>query len=151
MKSKRQSAILDIIENSDIATQEALLNELRETGYKVTQATVSRDIRELGIQKARTENGKFRYISLKMKQSASVTERFAMIYYESAKSVDFAQNIVVVKCCPGMANAACAMFDAANFNNIVGTLSGDDTFFIVTKSIDSAEDTAEQLKKLLKK
>lgn len=151
MKSKRHSKILDLIAGSGIDTQESLLESLRECGFIITQATISRDIRELGIHKVRMEDGKYRYVSMRMKQSASITEKFAMIFFESAKSIDCAQNIVVVKCHPGMANAACAMFDAAQLPDVVGTLSGDDTFFIVTKSLEAAEKTTEQLRKLLNK
>lgn len=151
MKSKRHAKILDLIAGSIIDTQESLLENLRDCGFNMTQATISRDIRELGIHKVRTDDGKYRYVSMRMKQSASIAEKFSMIFFESAKSVDHAQNIVVVKCHPGMANAACAMFDTAQFDEVVGTLSGDDTFLIVSRTIETAEKISEHLQKLINK
>ena len=151
MKSKRHAKILDLIAGSSIDTQESLLENLRDCGFNMTQATISRDIRELGIHKVRTDDGKYRYVSMRMKQSASIAEKFSMIFFESARSVDHAQNIVVIKCHPGMANAACAMFDAAQFDDVVGTLSGDDTFLVVSRTIETAEKISEHLQKLINK
>ncbi|MEG2175078.1 MAG: arginine repressor [Oscillospiraceae bacterium] len=149
MKSSRHEKILELIGEEAIDTQEGLLGRLRECGYDVTQATVSRDIRELGIHKVRTENGKYRYVSMRVKQGVNMSGKFAMIFAESVKSIDYAQNIVVVKCYTGMANAACATFDVANLDDVLGTLSGDDTFMVVTRDVESAQQITERLKKLL--
>jgi len=149
MKSSRHTKILELIADETIDTQEGLLEQLKKCGFDVTQATVSRDIRELGIHKVRVENGRYRYVSTQLKQSADMSGKFATIFSESVKAVDFAQNMVVVKCFTGMANAACVTFDAAEFADVVGTLSGDDTFFIVMRSPESAAVLTEKLKKLI--
>lgn len=149
MKSSRHAKILELIADEAIDTQEGLLEYLKACGFDVTQATVSRDIRELGIHKVRTDSGKYRYVSMRIRQNASISGKFAMIFAESVKAIDFARNIVVVKCYTGMANAACATFDAAELEDVVGTLSGDDTFIVVTSSDESAQQIAERLKKLL--
>ena len=151
MKSNRHSKILELIADQAIDTQEGLLEHLKNSGYAVTQATVSRDIRELGIHKVRAENGRYRYVSMQLKQNTNMSDKFSTIFTESVKSVDFAQNMVVVKCYTGMANAACATFDAAEFPEVVGTLSGDDTFFVVSRSTESAAILTDKLKKLINK
>lgn len=149
MKASRHAKILELIAQEVIDTQEGLLDHLKASGFDVTQATVSRDIRELGIHKVRSENGRYRYVCMQIKQGANMSGKFSMIFGESVKSVDFAQNIVVIKCYSGMANAACATFDAAEFAEVVGTLSGDDTFLVITRSVESAAQITEKLKKLI--
>lgn len=149
MKASRHAKILELIAQEDIDTQEGLLEHLKTCDFDVTQATVSRDIRELGIHKVRSESGKYRYVSMNIKQGANMSGKFSMIFGESVKSIDFAQNIVVIKCYTGMANAACATFDAAEFPDVVGTLSGDDTFLVVSRSTESAAQITEKLKKLI--
>jgi len=149
MKTNRHSKILELITDNAIDTQEGLLEQLKASGFDVTQATVSRDIRELGIHKVRSDNGRYRYVSMQLKQNANMSGKFSTIFTESVKSVDFAQNMVVVKCFTGMANAACATFDAAEFPEVVGTLSGDDTFFVVSRSTESAAQLTDKLKKLI--
>ncbi|PWM25165.1 MAG: arginine repressor [Oscillospiraceae bacterium] len=149
MKSNRHSKILQLISEYPIDTQEGLLAHLKAEGFQVTQATVSRDIRELGIHKIRGENGKYYYVSGQLGQEKGMSGKFATIFAESVRTIDYAQNIVVIKCFTGMANAACATFDAADFSEVVGTLSGDDTFFVVTRSEESARLITEQLLRLL--
>ncbi|MEG1848981.1 MAG: arginine repressor [Oscillospiraceae bacterium] len=149
MKANRHNKILELIADEAIDTQEGLLSRLKEKGFDVTQATVSRDIRELGIHKVRGENGKYRYVSMRIKQGTNMSGKFAMIFSESVKAIDCAQNIVVVKCFTGMANAACATFDAAEFGDVVGTLSGDDTFLAIMRDNDAAGAVTERLKRLL--
>ncbi|MFV0498126.1 MAG: arginine repressor [Candidatus Fimivivens sp.] len=151
MKASRHTKVLELISNEAIDTQEGLLEHLKDCGFDVTQATVSRDIRELGIHKVRSENGRYRYVSMRLKQGANMSGKFAMIFSESVKSIDYAQNIVVIKCFTGMANAACATFDAAEFSDVVGTLSGDDTFMVVARSVESAAQITERLKRLINK
>ena len=151
MKASRHAKILELIADEAIDTQEGLLEHLKSCGFDVTQATVSRDIRELGIHKVRSDNGRYRYVSMRIKQGANMSGKFAMIFSESVRSIDYAQNIVVIKCYTGMANAACATFDAAEFGDVVGTLSGDDTFIVVARSIESAAQITERLKKLINK
>lgn len=151
MKASRHAKILELIADEAIDTQEGLLEHLKGCGFDVTQATVSRDIRELGIHKVRSDNGRYRYVSMRIKQGSNMSGKFSMIFSESVKSIDFAQNIVVIKCFTGMANAACATFDAAEFGDVVGTLSGDDTFIVVARTTESAAQIADRLKKLINK
>ena len=133
-----------------IDTQEGLLARLAQEGYRVTQATISRDIRELGIHKVRDENGSYRYVTRRSDaESRDLSSKFAVIFSEAALSVAFAQNIVVVKCHTGMANAACATFDAARVSGVIGTLSGDDTFLIIAAAAEDAERICARLRGLL--
>ncbi len=139
MKSARHQAILDLIEKYPIDRQEDLLSYLRETGFDVTQATVSRDIRDLQLVKVADAEGRYRYMpaaaSGKVAHSPS---RFETIFRESVLKVDYAGHMVLVKCFSGMANAACEVFDAKQWGNVVGTLSGDDTFFILMRTEEDA-------------
>lgn len=139
MKSARHQAILDLIEKHPIDRQEDLLSYLRETGFDVTQATVSRDIRDLQLVKVADAEGRYRYMpaaaSGKVAHSPS---RFETIFRESVLKVDYAGHMVLVKCFSGMANAACEVFDAKQWANVVGTLSGDDTFFILMRTEEDA-------------
>ena len=146
MKSARHQAILDLNEQHPIDRQEDLLAHLREEGFDVTQATVSRDIRELQLVKTATADGRYRYVPASA--SGKVTHspsRFEMIFRESVLKVDYAGHMVLVKCFSGMANAACEVFDAKQWDNVVGTLSGDDTFFILMRSEDDAAAICKQL------
>ena len=139
MKSARHQAILDLIEKHPIDRQEDLLSYLRGTGFDVTQATVSRDIRDLQLVKVADAEGRYRYMpaaaSGKVAHSPS---RFETIFRESVLKVDYAGHMVLVKCFSGMANAACEVFDAKQWGNVVGTLSGDDTFFILMRTEEDA-------------
>ena len=146
MKSARHQAILDLIEKHPIDRQEELLTHLREAGFDVTQATVSRDIRDLQLVKVADADGRYRYMpaaaSGKVAHSPS---RFEMIFRESVLKVDYAGHMVLVKCFSGMANAACEVFDAKQWNQVVGTLSGDDTFFILMRTEESAAEICKAL------
>ena len=149
MKSARHQAILDLIEQHPIDRQEDLLAHRCQTldeSFDVTQATVSRDIRELQLVKTATADGRYRYVPASA--SGKVTHspsRFEMIFRESVLKVDYAGHMVLVKCFSGMANAACEVFDAKQWDNVVGTLSGDDTFFILMRSEDDAAAICKQL------
>ena len=150
VKSKRQEIILKLIAEEAIDTQEGLLARLGQDGIEVTQATISRDMRELGIHKVRDETGRYRYVSNYVGSATSkLSSKFSVIFAETAVSIDYAQNIVVVKCHTGMANAACATFDAANITDVIGTLSGDDTFLIITRTEESANDICMRLRTLI--
>lgn len=146
MKSARHQAILDLIEKHPIDRQEELLTHLRQAGFDVTQATVSRDIRDLQLVKVADADGRYRYMpaaaSGKVTHSPS---RFEMIFRESVLKVDYAGHMVLVKCFSGMANAACEVFDAKQWNQVVGTLSGDDTFFILMRTEESAAEICKTL------
>lgn len=133
MKNKRHNKILDIIKLQNVETQEMLQELLQDYGFKVTQATVSRDIKELKLIKKLDENGVYKYVSpldSKIKQN---------IFMDTVMGVDYAMNTIVVKCHTGMAQAACAALDSMNYDNIVGTLAGDDTIFVLMKTEADAE------------
>jgi transcriptional regulator of arginine metabolism len=149
MKERRHAKILELIGKYSIDTQEELLRRLREEGYEVTQATVSRDIKELRLIKVLTVSGKYKY-TVGQEETKDYTTKFYSLFSDSALSVDYAQNMVAVKCLTGMANAVCAAMDALQWNNIVGTLSGDDTIFILTRDESVAERLSLELKKFVR-
>lgn len=138
MKPNRQARILELIEEKDIETQEQLLQELEASGFGTTQATVSRDIKELRIIKELGSNGVYRYRASSKKQEPVKTEKLNSIFRQSVLSCDHAQNIVVLKTMPGMANAACSALDAMEYESILGTLAGDDTAFLLLRDAGSA-------------
>ena len=148
MKSARHQAILQLIEQYPIDRQEELLRHLRKMGYDVTQATVSRDIRELRLVKASTGGGNYRYVVSHAGGSSKAhpSNRFETIFKESVVHVDYAGHVVLVKCFSGMANAACEVFDALHWDNVVGTLSGDDTFFVLMRTEEAACQICKELK-----
>lgn len=148
MKTKRHTKILELISEKDIATQEDLLNYLRESGFDVTQATVSRDIKELRLVKTMVSDGKYRYSPATSDSNADVGTKYA-VFSQSAKSVDYANNMIVIKCYTGMANAACAVLDAMNHEGVVGTLAGDDTIFVLLRDENMAITLVENIKKLI--
>ena len=151
MKKKRHLKILDIIENNDINTQEMLQNKLLEIGFDVTQATVSRDIKELKLVKILSSLGNYKYAvppNLKEKNPLSI---LISLFTESVISIDYAVNTVVIKCHIGMAQAVCAKLDSVDFQNIVGTLAGDDTIFVLMKSENDAIRLTENLNNLISK
>ncbi|MCI1964749.1 MAG: arginine repressor [Oscillospiraceae bacterium] len=149
MKERRHAKILELIGKYSIDTQEELLRRLREEGYEVTQATVSRDIKELRLIKSLTASGKYRY-TVSQEESKDYTTKFYSLFSDSAVSVDYAQNMIAVKCMSGMANAVCAAMDTLQWDNIVGTLSGDDTIFILVKDESAAEQLTSELKKFVR-
>lgn len=147
MKQKRHAVILDLIRNREIATQEDLALALREKGFAVTQATVSRDIKELKLTKAPGQSGLYRYVQPNTAEEAP--NRNLMILSRSVSGVNFAQNIVVIKTHAGMAQAAAAVLDALAMQEVVGTLAGDDTIFCVTHDEAAAVQLTERIKSLL--
>ncbi len=150
MKNARHSKILELIGQYSIDKQEELLSHLKRSGFDVTQATVSRDIRELGLVKVATGDGHYRYVAASgAGRGAHTPGRFETIFRESVLKVDYAGHFVMVKCYPGMANAACEVFDAMVWNDVVGTLSGDDTFLILMRSQDAARLLTEELSKFI--
>ncbi len=145
MKYSRHAMILEIIDNNEIETQEELANKLNGEGYKVTQATVSRDIKELRLIKVLTKDGKYKYASIKH-QDSMITDRFIKIFKDSVTSIDHAGNMIVIKTLPGAAQAAGAALDALDLKEVVGSLAGDDTIFIVVRS----EDAIDEIKTVFK-
>jgi transcriptional regulator of arginine metabolism len=138
MKNSRHAKILEIITEYNIETQDELINKLCESGYDVTQATVSRDIKQLQLVKIATEEGKYKY-ALPRRDDVTSGAKFKSILRDTATSIQNAENIVVIKTYPGMANAAAAAVDALAGDSIIGCIAGDDTIFIVVKNDDEAE------------
>lgn len=148
MKNKRHDAILEIIRLKDIATQEELQRELRERGFEVTQATVSRDIRRLNLAKRQIPGGKSIYVipSGSAPDNSQDKERFLRVLRDSVISVVNAQNLIVIRTGSGMAMAAAAVIDSAPDERVLGSIAGDDTIFVVLKNSGDAMDVCQKLK-----
>ena len=138
MKNSRHNKILQIISENNIETQDELITKLCDSGFDVTQATVSRDIKQLQLVKISTEDGKYKY-ALPRRDDVTSNAKFKNILYETTISAQNAENIVVIKTYPGMANAAAAAVDALAGEMIIGCIAGDDTIFIVVKDDEQAE------------
>lgn len=150
MKNARQSEILKIIQTKDLETQEQLLEELRLRGFTTTQATISRDIKELRLIKELTGTGSYRYALSERKASSASDARLRNIFKEGVISVDVAQNIVVVCTMPGLASAACSALDAMDIDGMVGSLAGDDTGILIMRDNSAAQQFAGEVHKLLR-
>ncbi|NCB74118.1 MAG: arginine repressor [Clostridia bacterium] len=149
MKSSRQEKILEIIATRDVETQSQLIDELSACGVKSTQATLSRDIKELRLVKELTSAGKYRYVAASREELTDYDLRLKKIFRESVTSYATAQNILVIKTLPGLAPAACAALDGMEIDGLVGTLAGDDTAFIAMKNVEAAENFEREVEKLL--
>ena len=147
MQEKRQRAIREILSTRSVSTQQELMDALQEKSISATQATLSRDIRELGIVKQQDESGKTRYCLPRQEDVSRLS--LPLIVTEAVRSVDCAANIVVVKCRSGMADAACAALDEMALDWVVGTIAGDDTIFILLRTQKQAAGFAAQLRQLL--
>ena len=150
MKRARQAEILNIIQAVDVETQEQLLDELKARGFSATQATISRDIKELRLVKELAPSGSYRYASSERKGLADSDARLRNIFKEGVTSVDRAQNIVVVRTMPGLASAACSALDSMEIPGMVGSLAGDDTGILIMRDNDAAERFNQEVHKLLK-
>ena len=148
MKLRRHEAIIDLVNNQDINTQEELMENLQKQGFKVTQATVSRDIKELRIFKALGKDGKYRY-STGGRNALDKTSGFESLFASSDEEVDSAENIVVIKTMTGMAQAVCMSLDNIDFENIVGTIAGDDTIFVLCRNLKATEEMLNKFRKLI--
>ncbi len=148
MKSQRQSKILELIAERDIETQEQLLSALQENGFRSTQATISRDIKELRIVKELSASGAYRY-TVSQNESASLFSRLNNIFRECVIKLDFAQNIVVIKTLPATANAACSAVDSMDTPYVVGTIAGDDTAIIIMRDTEYAKEFCEELRGII--
>ena len=145
MKNKRREAIIEIVQNNEIFTQEELQGELRKRGFEVTQATVSRDIRKLRLLKRQTADGKNIY-AVPMPQGNLEQNRLLRVLRDSVRSIDSAQNILVIKTEAGMAMAAAAAIDSMSVTGIVGCIAGDDTIMAVLKTSEAAEEARIRLR-----
>ena len=149
MKLQRQSKILHLIEQYDIETQMELTERLNEFGFSATQATVSRDIKELRLVKTLAKNGKSKYAVSKGQAESGFSGKLLTIFREGVISYDRAQNIVVIKTMPGLASAACSALDGMHISDVVGTIAGDDTGFLVMRDNRGAENFCIELEKML--
>lgn len=148
MKQKRQNKIVELIEKQDIDTQEELTNLLKTAGFSVTQATVSRDIRELKLSKVPSGKGKQKYIVMKTDDS-HMNEKYVRVLRDGLVSMDMAQNILVIKTVSGMAMAVAAALDAMKFSEIVGSIAGDDTIMAAVRSVEDTVIVMEKIQIML--
>ena len=144
MKTKRQTKMLELIKKHDIETQEELSDYLQKEGYQVTQATVSRDIRELKLTKVAMSNGRQKYAAL-TEANEDLSEKYTRVFRDAFVSMDMAQNILVIKTVSGMAMAVAVALDAMDCNEIVGSIAGDDTIMCAVRTV---EDTAALMQRL---
>ncbi|MPM18543.1 Arginine repressor [bioreactor metagenome] len=145
MKVLRHAKIKEIIDHSEVETQEELAEALRKDGIEVTQATVSRDIKELRLIKVPAGNGRYRY-AFPMDQAMVFSQsRMERMFRDSVVGIDYSQNIVVIKTFPGTANAVASTIDCARWPEIIGTVAGDDNILIIVKPIDAVERVIERL------
>lgn len=149
MKYNRHSKILEIIEKNVVETQEELADKLKEIGMDVTQATVSRDIKELRLIKVLNENGIYKYAPI-AKTENILSNKLMNIFSETFVSSDYANNIVIVKTLPGMAQAAASAIDSMKWTEIIGTIAGDDTIMIVCRAEKIAEELVNKFNKMAK-
>ena len=150
MKNNRQKQILNLIANYNITTQEDLIEKLKESGYNVTQATISRDIKQLKLIKIACENNSYKYaVSGAPDGYATVNAKYINILSETVTDLDYAGHLIVVKTYNGMAMAAGAAIDSMKWDGVMGCIAGDDTIFIATKSIDAAKEVGMQLRTLI--
>ena len=150
MKNDRQSRILEIIEQENVETQEQLQQRLQEQGVICTQATISRDIKQLHLVKEPVGQGRYRYTVSSQRSRLNVADKLRGIFRESIVSIDNAQNIVVLKTMSGLANAAAAAVDSMTVPYMVGSLAGDDTAFLVMRDTESAKSFCEEVHEMLK-
>ncbi|QNL45544.1 arginine repressor [Oscillibacter hominis] len=149
MKNDRQAKILEIITSENIETQEQLLTRLQDAGIRSTQATISRDIKQMHLIKEPMGQGMYRYAVSGNRTKLNFAERLRTIFRESITSIDSAQNIVVLKTMPGLASAACAAMDGMEFPFMVGSLAGDDTAFIIMRDNESADEFCKEIQEML--
>ncbi len=149
MKNDRQSMILEIISQENIETQEQLLARLQERGITSTQATISRDIKQMHLIKEPVGQGVYKYAVSGNRSRLNIAEKLRTIFRESITSINYAQNIVVIKTMPGLASAACSALDNMNINYMVGSLAGDDTAFLLMQDTESAAIFCEEIKEML--
>lgn len=149
MKNLRKKAILDIIESNDIETQNQLIEALGSMGIDSTQATISRDIKELHLVKELTIGGTYRYTTAQSTELLNHSTRLQAIFKECVTSYVHAQNIVVIKTLPGLASAACSAIDGMNIEKLAGSLAGDDTAFLAMQDSESAAKLCMEIEKML--
>lgn len=150
MKNARQAEILNIIQNNEVETQEQLLLYLKDRGFQTTQATISRDIKELRLVKELAGNGSYRYAVSGRRTGSGTDSRLRNIFKEVVASVDMAQNILVLKTMPGLASAACSALDNMDIPGVVGTIAGDDTALLIMRDNAAAQHFSTEIHSLLR-
>ena len=148
MKPARQSVIMQIISEEEIETQHQLLEALAERGVKSTQATLSRDIKDMRLVKELGPSGKYRYVSASKQETDDFDQRLKKIFRESVISYDVAQNLVILKTLPGLAPAACSAIDGREISGLVGSLAGDDTAFLAMRDNEYAKNLYREIEML---
>ncbi|SMB94923.1 transcriptional regulator, ArgR family [Desulfonispora thiosulfatigenes DSM 11270] len=148
MKSRRQKKVLDIIKDKIISTQEELAESLREEGLNVTQATVSRDIKELGLIKVAIGNDMYKY-AFPIEQISVSEKRLKFMFQEFVSSIDFSENMIVIRTPPGNAQTVASLIDGTNMEEIIGTIAGDDTILLIIKPKESVAEIIDYFNNLL--
>ncbi len=148
LRSNRQSKILELIHSYEIDTQEELVQRLAQAGYRVTQATISRDVKELGLVKTQGENGNYRYTTVKA-MDFKISTKFINVFREAVISMVVANNLLVIKTLVGSANAAAMVVDQMHLNESLGSLAGDDTLLLIAHSEEDANTIKEKLTDLI--
>ena len=149
MRYSRQDKILEIISENEIETQDALAEKLAESGFSVTQATISRDIRQMNLSKLPTGNGRQKYVILK-KENELLSDKYIRVLRDAFVSMDMAQNILVMRTVSGMAMAVAAALDAIHFGEVVGCIAGDDTIMIAVRSVEDTRILMGKIRELMK-
>ena len=149
MKVSRHAKIIELISQYDIETQEELAEYLNNAGFKVTQATVSRDIRDLKLTKVSVNGGKQKYVV--HRQEEGMSEKYIRVLKNGYESMDMAQNIVVIKTVSGMAMAVAAALDAMKWNEVVGCIAGDDTIMCAIRTVEDTEAVMEKIRRIVSK
>ena len=149
MKNQRQAKIMEIIANRNVETQEQLLSELQSAGFRSTQATISRDIKELRIVKELTSFGTYRYTAATDEVGGTFSSKLNTIFRECITGYDYAQNLIVIRTLPGLASAAASAIDAMNMSVVVGSIAGDDTVLVIMRDNNAAAAFCGEIKSLL--
>ena len=149
MKGNRHQKIIELVDNYNIETQEELAERLKEEGYQVTQATVSRDIRALKLSKVSCGNGKQKYIAIKQ-EDTHLSGKYIRVLKDGLVSMDKAQNILVIKTVSGMAMAVAAAVDALDMEEIVGSIAGDDTIMVAVRTVEDTQVVMDKISEMLK-
>ena len=148
MKKNRHDKIIELINNHEVETQEQLASLLKEAGYDVTQATISRDIRELKLTKIANDHGGQKYSVMHQNNNKDISDKYIRIFHDALVSVDTAQNMLVLKTVAGMAMAVAAAVDSMHFEGVVGCIAGDDTIFCAVRTVEETFKVADKIRKL---
>lgn len=148
MKVNRHVKIVELVNKYDIETQEELADRLREEGFQITQATVSRDIRDLKLTKVPTDDGRQKYVVLKATENA-LRDKYIRIMKDGFVSMDMAMNILVIKTVSGMAMAVAAAIDEMQWNEVVGCIAGDDTIMCAVRTMEDTAVVMEKIRKIV--